>query len=143
MSWQFKLAVAKHFRPVNNRMHQNVLTNLKAFYIIPRKYLIFRKNAIIANHFVFVKAWLFVNIISKQHIHAGTIFHKTAKHIQNLKECPSVKPVITVEHLVIQTTCIGKTGIYCCPVAPVFLVNRPYNRRMFFLQTVGNFSRFI
>jgi len=131
MKGQLEFAVTEQLCTVDHRMHQNVLAHFEPAYITPCKNLILWENASVTDSLVFLETWFFVDIVRQEHVHSLSVFHKPFQNIHYLDQCLLIKPVITVQHLIINAGSVGKSCIYGTAVAAVFFVDCLYNGRMF------------
>ena len=90
-------------------MHQNILSQMKMFHIIPAKNLFLWKHILVLNHFLVLHSFFFVYIIGKQHIHLLFFLFKLFQNIKNLVQCFFIYPVITVHNFKIFSLCVVKT----------------------------------
>ena len=113
-------------------MHQNILSQMEMFHIIPAK------NLFLWKHFLVLHFFFFVYIIGKQHIHLLFFLFKLFQNIQNLVQCFFIYPVITVHHFKIFSLCVVKTYIDRISVSTIFLINCTDDRRILFFILMCN-----
>ena len=119
-------------------MHQNILSQMKMFHIIPAKNLFLWKHILVLNHFLVLHSFFFVYIIGKQHIHLLFFLFKLFQNIQNLVQCFFIYPVITVHNFKIFSLCVVKTCIDRISVSTIFLINCTDDRWILFFILMCN-----
>ena len=143
MLWQFQAAVPKHFHTVNDRMHQDILSQAEASCTVPVDELAFwERHVVVHDLFVFCALFL-INEVGNQHIQRHIVMDKFAQRIQNLHIRLFVDPVIAVHDLIIDARRIAQSRIDGLAVTTVFLMNRPANPRIVSLILIGNLRRII
>ena len=143
MLWQFQAAVPKHFHTVNDRMHQDILSQAEASCTVPVDELAFWKRHVVVHDLFVFCALFFINEVGNQHIQRHIVMDKFAQRIQNLHICLFVDPVIAVHDLIIDARRIAQSRIDGLAVTTVFLMNRPANPRIVSLILIGNLRRII
>ena len=135
---QHQAAFPQELRPVDDRVHQDVLAFFEPFGLFPGEDPVLRKRLAVVHDFAVGSPFLIVNKITDEQIDR-LVFRsipELAERVQNALICARLYLVITVHYLKIQSCRILESRIDGASMSLVGLMDRLHDPGIFVLEHV-------